>query len=218
MRFCTGITINLQLMKYFNLEEKAYNYYYDLRGQTWRTERSVEIPIVWEIVKENQMKNNNILEVGNVLYQRSPINHDVVDKYEMSTRVINEDIVDFSPSKNYDLIVSISTMEHVGWDEYPKDPPKILKGLRNLTRLLSPRGKLIITMPLGYNQYLDDLILEGHQLLDNQYYMKHISGRTWREVTWDEIKNINFNREINWSSANELVVCVNTEMDSSFIV
>ena len=73
-------------------------------------------------------------------------------------------------------------------------------------------------MPLGYNQYLDDLILEGHQLLDNQYYMKHISGRTWREVTWDEIKNISFNREINWSSANELVVCVNTEMDSSFIV
>ena len=50
----------------FQFRGKSYNYYYDLRGQTWRTERSVEIPIVWEIVKENQMKNNNILEVGNV--------------------------------------------------------------------------------------------------------------------------------------------------------
>ena len=69
----------------------------------------------------------------------------------MSTRVINEDIVDFSPSKNYDLIVSISTMEHVGWDEYPNDPPKILKGLRNLTRLLSPRGSLLL-------QCLSDII------------------------------------------------------------
>ena len=41
-------------------------------------------------------------------------------------------------------------------------------------------------------------------MLDNQYYMKHISGRTWREVTWDEIKNITLigrligPRQMNW--------------------
>jgi cyclopropane fatty-acyl-phospholipid synthase-like methyltransferase len=36
--------------------------------------------------------------------------------------MINEGVVDFHPSKRYDIIVSISTFEHIGLDEKPKDP------------------------------------------------------------------------------------------------
>jgi hypothetical protein len=199
--------------KTFQFRGKSYNYFFDLRGQTWRTERSVEIPIVWKIVNENQIKNKKILEVGNVLYQRFPISLDVVDKYEVMKGVINEDIVEFNPTKKYDLIASISTMEHVGWDEKPRDPPKILRGLQKLKTLLSPSGQLIVTMPLGYNQYLDDLIKDDYQFLDNQYYMKRVSGRIWQEVTCEKIKNSTYNKNMPWPSANGIVVCVNKELD-----
>ena len=124
-KFASSLATNPILCRYykkyasnrtFQFRGKNYSYFYDLYEQTWRTERLVEIPIVWEVVKASQINNNRILEVGNVLSHRYPIGHDVVDKYEVIGSVINQDIVEFNPSKRYDLIVSISTMEHVGWD------------------------------------------------------------------------------------------------------
>ena len=47
--------------------------------------------------------------------------HDIVDKYEKKKGIINQDIVDYKPDKKYDLIISISTLEHVGWDETPRE-------------------------------------------------------------------------------------------------
>ena len=43
--------------------------------------------------------------------------------------MINQDVVDFKTNEKYDLIVSISTLEHVGWDEEPRDDKKISKAL-----------------------------------------------------------------------------------------
>jgi hypothetical protein len=62
-------------------------------------------------------KERNILEIGNVLSHYFPVNHDIVDKYEKADGVINQDVVHFYSPKKYDLIVSVSTLEHVGWDE-----------------------------------------------------------------------------------------------------
>jgi len=93
-------------------------------------ERAVEIPIIWHIVREN--KGKRILEAGNVLSHYFRVDHDIVDKYERAEDVINEDVVNFQPSKKYDLIVSISTLGHVGWDENPKEPSKILKAIEHL--------------------------------------------------------------------------------------
>jgi hypothetical protein len=83
--------------------------------------------------------------VGNVLSHYFSVNHDVVDKYEKAEGVINRDIIDFHPSKEYDLIISISTLEHVGWDEdisdhkILHDPSKILRAIENLRGLLAPQ-------------------------------------------------------------------------------
>jgi cyclopropane fatty-acyl-phospholipid synthase-like methyltransferase len=51
--------------------------------------------------------------------------------------VINEDVVNFKSKKKYDLIVSISTLEHVGWDEKPM---KIPRAIENLKTLITPQG------------------------------------------------------------------------------
>lgn len=108
----------------FLFQGETYRYFYHKYNKTWKNERAVDIPIIWEIVKKSQKKR--ILEVGNVLSHYFPANHDIVDKYELAKGVINQDIVDFTACHKYDLIVSISTLEHVGYDEKRKEPGKIL--------------------------------------------------------------------------------------------
>src|SRR5215207_4369431 len=98
---------------------------------TWRSERAVELPIAWRRVRRTDATST--LEIGNVLSNYFPVRHLVVDKYERVPGVINEDVVDFSPPGKYDLIVSISTLEHVGWDPpEPRDPLKLLRAVDNL--------------------------------------------------------------------------------------
>lgn len=177
--------------KTFNFQGHVYNYFCHKYNTTWKNERVVEVPIVWEIVKNCHGK---ILEVGNVLSHYYPVTHDVVDKYEKAEGVINQDIVDFHPSELYDLIVSISTMEHVGWDESPREPRKVLYALDNLkSNCLAPRGIMVITAPLGYNSELDKLLNEGMIDLGKQYYMKRLSkDNLWEETEQNNVQNIRY--------------------------
>ena len=142
----------------FIFQRKTYNYFYHPYNTTARNERAIEVPIIWNVIKKYDGKN--ILEVGNVLSHYFHFSHDTIDKYEESKDVINQDIVNFHPHKKYDLIVSISTLEHVGWDENPKDPNKILRAIKNLKSCLAKKGKIIITLPLGYNPKMDRLLKE----------------------------------------------------------
>ena len=114
--------------KNFIFRGKSYRYFYDIINNTWMNERSVEISIVMKMVNEN--KGKRILEIGNVLSNYYDVPHDVVDKYEKAPNVINQDVVDFKTNDKYDLIVSISTLEHVGWDEEPQMMKKFLKHLK----------------------------------------------------------------------------------------
>ncbi len=139
--------------KSFTFQGKTYPNFYHRYNNPWKNERTVEIPIVRDIIKD--IEEDRILEVGNVLSHYFHVEHDVVDKYEKAKGVINEDVVNFKSSKKYDLIVSISTLEHVGWDENPREPEKIFKAIENLKSLLSPEGKIVITLPMGWNQELD---------------------------------------------------------------
>jgi len=126
--------------------------------------------------------------VGNVLSHYFRIFHDVLDKYEVAEGVINQDVVDFKPTQKYDLIVSISTLEHVGWDEEPKEPGKVLKAFENLKQCLNPGGKIIVTLPLGYNPELDELLKERRMKFTKLYVLKK-EGNRWREVTWNRCHN-----------------------------
>jgi hypothetical protein len=182
--------------KTFEFQGKKYSYYYHQRGRTWRTERSVEIPIIWNVVTEYRRQNKRVLEIGNVLSYRYEIDHDVLDKYEMVQGVINQDVISYIPDKPYDLIVSISTMEHVGWDESPRDPPKFLRGIQNLNNMLSPDGKMIITLPLGQNSYLDELLTKNMTIFDKQYFLKRQSNLFWKEEKWENMMNISYDEKV----------------------
>lgn len=170
----------------FQLQNQRYRYFLHLYNLTWRSERAVEIPIVRKLMEGYD--EGDILEVGNVLSHYFRVQHDIVDKYEKNHGVLNQDAATFSPKHLYKLIVCISTLEHVGWDEYPRDPSKTVAAFENLLDCLSADGKMIVTVPVGQNPELDRLIAYGVIQFDQRYYMKRTSKlNSWVEADLDEV-------------------------------
>lgn len=175
----------------FEFQGEPYKYFYHLYNRTVAGERIVEIPIVKRKVDEYQSKS--ILEVGNVLSHYFDIKHDILDKYEKAPGVINEDAMIYDPPKRYDLIVSISTLEHVGLDygeEY--SPEKFNLVLNNLKRLLSRNGQLFITLPISFNPYLQKLIMARKMSFTNEFYLQRSSFlNDWCQIPFAKVKKLN---------------------------
>ena len=187
----------------FSVQGTSYRYFYHLYNQTCETERTVEIPIVWRVVQANRGKR--ILEVGNVLSHYFPVCHDILDKYEHDTGVMNYDVIDFCPTQKYDLIVSISTLEHVGWDEPKRDPLKVARAIENLRGCLAPGGSLVFTVPHGHNTLLDELLERRQLSLTQCLCLKRLDeDNRWVEVSLQEIVNIKYNSP--FPAANAIVV------------
>ena len=132
----------------------------------------------------------------------------MVDKYERAPGVINQDIVDYVPGEKYDRIVSISTIEHVGWDEKPRDPDKIPRAIDQILGLLNPGGTFMTTIPLGYNPYFDRGIADGTIRFDRQFYLKRVSAdNRWREATWDQVAGTEYASPYFYANALVVGIC-----------
>ena len=176
----------------FSFRSETYRYLFHYYNATWKNERAVEIPIVIKFLE--QMQGKKILEVGNVLHHYHSSKHDVLDKYEKGFGVLNLDIVSFRPKEKYDFIVSISTLEHVGWDEEPKDPSKIDLAIHNLTEhCLSPRGIMVVTLPIGYNSYVDELLSSSASVLGELFFLKRVANSKWEEVRYEQVRGSKYN-------------------------
>jgi hypothetical protein len=149
------------------------------------TERAIEIPWVSTAVGRPLLPAERVLEVGNVLNGYRSFEHVVVDKYESDTRVTNIDVLDFRPDERFALIVSVSTLEHVGFDEPVTEPGKVLRAIRHLrVNCLSESGEMYATLPFGYNPEVDQLILEQTAELGEVHLMQRVSPfNLWRETT-----------------------------------
>jgi hypothetical protein len=190
----------------FEFQGGIYHYLFHKYCTTWRNERTVLIPIIWEIVKKYKEQNKMVLEVGNVLSYYFDVDHDILDKYEIKDGVINEDVVDFKPSKYYDLIVTIVTLELVGWSENEalRDPMKILAAIENLKSHVSHGGKIVAAICLGFNTELDNLIRNKSLQFNKASYLKKISNYKWHEVDWEDVKDVKYDHYI--PSANAVLV------------
>jgi hypothetical protein len=146
--------------KQFLLWGQPVDYFLHRYNTTWRNERSIELAAASIFLSSRPA--GSLLEFGNVLRHYQLGKPDlVVDLYEKGDRITNVDIVDFESNQRFDSIISISTIEHVGWDEIPQVPEKVEEALTRLTTLLSPTGTLFITAPTGHNLFLDELIRNG---------------------------------------------------------
>jgi SAM-dependent methyltransferase len=158
----------------FELGGERYRLLRSLHGRTWTTERAVEVPVARRVLERHAGKR--VLEVGNVLSHYGPVAHEVVDKYEHAAGVENVDVLDLPARPEYDLVLTISTLEHVGRDEEPRDPARAVAALEHLHRLLRPGGVLFATVPVGYNPELDRALANG------PYELGAMRARPWREV------------------------------------
>jgi SAM-dependent methyltransferase len=138
------------------------------------TERAVEVPVAQRLVERH--RGERILEVGNVLSHYGPVGHEVVDKYERAPEVRNADVLDLPAAPAYDLIVSVSTLEHVGRDEEPHEPERAVRAFEHLRGLLRPGGTLFATVPVGYNAALDRALAGGG------HGVRALRRGPWREV------------------------------------
>jgi len=185
-----------------------YHYFDHPYNTTRFNERTVEVPII--LAEVERAKGKMILELGNVLSHYVDFPHDIVDKYEEAPGVINEDIIAYKPNKKYDLIVAISTLEHVGWDEFPRSKSKIPKAINHLTTLLNKHGKLIFTVPIAINDYLD-VMLHDHSLpVDQLFFLKRTTAdNTWQEKSWEQVRYCLYDTP--FSNANGIAIGVVTK-------
>ncbi len=170
----------------FTLAGERYGYLFHRYKHTWLTERTVEVPVVQRIV--DACAADRILEVGNVLsHYRPEQRHVIVDKYETATGVLNRDVLELDGLGPFDLIVAISTLEHVGWDERPREPEKAVRAALALTRILAPSGRLVFTVPAGYNPALDAALRDGAIPLSRATGLRRVrQSRFWVQVAVDE--------------------------------
>jgi hypothetical protein len=165
----------------FELDGQSHAYLCRLYNITWLNERAVEVPVVQAIVDRYQ--GQRVLEVGNVLSHYRTQRHLVLDKYEQAPGVINRDALEASDLGPFALIVSISTLEHIGWDERPRDPDKATRAVATLQKLLVPGGQLVVTVPLGWNESFDAALRDGQIPLTRSLAMRRFrDGPHWREV------------------------------------
>jgi hypothetical protein len=191
-RFASGLLAGLPRSRAgahgeFELDGRRYPYLHHRHKFTWLTERAVEVPVVQAIVDEHA--GGRVLEVGNVLSHYGPQRgHVIVDKYEQAPGVLNRDVLDLEPLGRFDLVVAISTIEHVGRDEEPQDPGKAVEAFRALASLLEPRGRLVVTVPVGYHHGLDRALRAGELPLTRALALRRSElGPHWRQVDPEEV-------------------------------
>jgi len=186
----------------FTFDGHVYPYFRHNYNVTWLNERCIEIPIMREVIAHS--RGARMLEVGNVLscYDRT-LKHTVIDKYETPSRpdFYAEDAETFTRGAPYDLIVSISTLEHVGWDETPKDTGKISRTIRHLRSLLKPKGELVFTAPVGYSPPLDEVIDEGDGFISRRCLKRVSALNEWEETDWASVKGSSFHSPYPFANA-----------------
>ncbi|MEM6797311.1 MAG: hypothetical protein AAF725_25290 [Acidobacteriota bacterium] len=184
-------------------------------------ERAVEIPLALAAYRESERRlaEPRVLEVGNVLRAYCDLGQTVVDRYEVEPGVINLDLLDFhlgetrdpggsrdAEAEGFDLALSISTVEHIGHDERPREPEKALRALWHLKRLVAPGGLLLVTFPAGYHPGLDRALEEGR--LEAEFDVRCLQRvdrlNRWRECTPEETLARSYGSP--FSCANGLVV------------
>lgn len=201
--YCKYYLIKLNYLtrnQYFIVAGKKYKYHLK-KMQSVDNEQAIEVPYSLAFVLNN--KTHNFLEVGNVLSNYFDMQHDVVDKYETADGIINKDICSYDTEKRYDLIVSISTVEHIGYDELNKVKGKALRSIRSMMKLLKKNGKLLISVPLNYNLEIDNIIVNKKIQFSEKHFMKRVSWfNIWKETNQADALKYKYNRKYRNSAAN----------------
>ena len=168
-RICRALEVRVMFMVsriviFFNgnLEYEPFEHEYNCGRKSRRmTERGLEIFLARKTI-EKWGGTTRCIEVGAVTpyYFPGEISDilDFWDKHELVNH--HKDIFDFDYT-GYNVI-SISTIEHVGRDEYAGAPKQVGNSVDALNKILNECAHCLITWPIGYNQMLDRYAAENN--------------------------------------------------------
>ena len=108
-------------------------------------------------------------------------------------------ILDFQ-ERDFDYIISLSTLEHVGLGAYgePYSQQALVEVVKKVHLLLKTGGTLLLTLPIGIpsedifeksfasSEILELFIGQGFHLIEERYFKRH-NGSSWHPCTREEI-------------------------------
>ena len=160
--------------KKFMLYKHSYNCGY-IDGRM--TERSVELALAREYLKECR---NSVVEVGAVTpyYFEDEKIQDVIDPTDKHNRVsVRKSLFEYSFfGKN---VLSISTVEHVGLNDYGMREK--YSAIDAIEKILVESESCLITAPLGYNETLDNWV-EKNRKNKNVRVLKRKINNQWEAL------------------------------------
>jgi hypothetical protein len=189
----------------FVFADETYSYLFHHYNTTWRTERVVEVPLAVRALERHP--GERTLEVGNVLKNYLgkhglSADREIIDKYELAPGVRNLDVLDHQPDEAYGLIICVSTVEHVGWDDTPRDATKATRAIELMRSWLAPNGELFVTIPLGYHPLLDRRLMDGTPLFDRLGFMRRVDAENrWVEARAVEVQGTQYGRPYPYANA-----------------
>lgn len=147
-------------MARFKFQGGEFSYLHHLYNGTRINERAVEVPLALHLYG----KSERTLEVGAVLPHYllgwPQDAHEVIDLHERYPGVINADVLRYEPQDQYDLVLSVSTLDHL------KSAEEVRTAVKRMKQWLQPDGLLFITLPhgqppsIGGGPWLDKLVQE----------------------------------------------------------
>ena len=177
----------------FRYDGAEHRYLRHAYNWTWLNERAVEVPLAAAVLAGSA--GARVLEVGNVLGHYQAADHTVVDKYERAAGVLNADVAELDLPGPYDLVLAVSTLEHVGLDEDVLDPGKPARAIERLTSLLAPGGRLWCSHPVGYNLELDRQLQDGRFGFTRLTALRRLGpSNRWEQVPVEEVWGTRYDR------------------------
>ena len=181
----------------FRFNGNQYEYFKHQYNRASENMRTLEVPIINEYLR-HRSAFDDILEIGNVLSHYGKTTWDIID---LNEGPIQRDLMTWEPQIRYDLIVSISTVEHIN-----ASPEDIIQKIRSLLTL---DGKAIITLPTGYNPKWDKSLLSGELDAGVVGCMERVNDENlWEECSlWDAVKKPYRQGSYTWSEAMVVLKC-----------
>ena len=171
----------------FNVQN--YEYLRHAYNQASLNMRTVEVPIVLDYISKGP-RFGYVLEVGNVLSHYVPATWDIIDQYEEAAGVKNIDIMQVSGGR-YELIVSISTVEHIGYDKRANTAKyTLIEIVTHIRSLLAPDGKLLITVPLGFRKDIDEAVSADQAAIGRYMYQSDAVSNSWEQCDLNKALSI----------------------------
>lgn len=187
----------------FSFQGRNYHYFDHPHNQTRINERTVEIPIGLDFI--DLVGASDLVEVGCVTPYYQKCDHEVIDLTDDHPLSRKIDATEFSfIGKN---VLSISTVEHVGFGDYGNQKKENNAAIFLCERIMRESKRYFVTWPLGFNKILDEWAFQRKDglFLSRQDGNKYL----WQQKTLSELSDDN-KVYGSFHCANSIIILTNT--------